>query len=122
MAARRPLVVIDGIRQELPAGDTVIGASGGGGSSTQETATIDLGSTPINETMVTVPATGVLPTSYVQVFVMMDSTADNTQADHHHAAASWKMTCLPGTDSFDLYIDCLADLCWGTFKIRYVFS
>lgn len=92
---------------------------GGGGGGTAATATIDLGATPVSESSVTVTDASITSTSYIQVFVMVDSTADNTTEDHRHAAASWQMSALPNSGSFTLYINSMMDLCWGTFKIRY---
>lgn len=86
------------------------------------TVTIDFGSTPINSLVVTVTDAAITSANYVESFVMIDSTSDNTVEDHRHASASWKMACLPTDGSFDLYIDCLADLCFGTFKIRYAYA
>ena len=88
----------------------------------RSTATIDLGSTPVAEAIVTITDAAIGATDYVEAFVMIDSTVDNSVDDHRHAAASWKLACLPAAGSFDLYIDCLVDLCWGTFKIRYAYA
>lgn len=98
---------------------TFSASGGGGGGGTAATATIDLGATPVSEASVTVTNASITSTSYIQVFVMVDSTADNTTEDHRHAAASWQMSALPNTGSFTLYINSMMDLCWGTFKIRY---
>ena len=86
------------------------------------TATIDFGITPTNSKVFTITDASVSATNYVEAFVMVDSTTDNTVIDHRHAAVSWKMSCLPTTGSFDLYVDGLMDLCTGTFKIRYAFA
>lgn len=121
MATRRPLVVIDGIRQELPVGDTIAGAPGGG-SGGRGLATIDLGSTPQSSFVVTVTDASITSTSDITAYVMAESTVDNNVESHRHAAASWQMSCEAGTGSFQLYIDCMTDLCWGTFKIRYAYA
>ena len=86
------------------------------------TATIDFGSTPVAEGIFTITDASIGPTNYVEAFVMIDSTSDNTVDDHRHAAASWKLSCLPGSGSFELDIACLIDLCYGTFKIRYAYA
>ncbi len=86
------------------------------------TAIIDFGSTPVADKVFTVTDAAVLSTHYVEAFVMVDSTGDNTVADHRHAAASWKLVCLPANGSFDLDVTCLMDLCNGTFSIRYVYA
>ncbi len=49
MAERRPLVVIAGVVQELPAGDTTAGATGGGGGVSADvagTVILDFGAAP----------------------------------------------------------------------------
>lgn len=86
------------------------------------TATIDLGSTPDNSFTITVTDASITSTSYVEAFVMVDSTVDNDVEAHRHAAVSWKLATLPATGTFTLYIDGLVDLCWGTFKIRYAWA
>lgn len=86
------------------------------------TATIDFGATPVAESSFTITDAAIGPTNYVEAFVMIDSTADNTVVDHQHAAASWKLACLPATGSFTLYVTNLMDLCTGTFKIRYAYA
>lgn len=43
MATRRPLVVIAGVVQELPVGDTVEGSSGGSSTTISGTAVLDFG-------------------------------------------------------------------------------
>lgn len=86
------------------------------------TSTINLGSVMDNSFSITITDTNVTATSYVEAFVMVDSTVDNDTEAHRHAAASWKLSTLPATGSFTLYIDGLIDLCWGTFKIRYAWA
>ncbi len=86
------------------------------------TAIIDFGSTPVAEKVFTVTDAAVTAAHYVEAFVMVDSTGDNDVNDHRHAAASWKLSCLPGTGSFDLDVTCMMDLCSGTFSIRYVYA
>ena len=86
------------------------------------TATIDFGSSPVAELTVTVTDAAITSSSYVEAFVMIDSTADNDLDAHRHAAASWKLVCLAGDGSFELNICCLVDMCFGTFKIRYAYA
>lgn len=86
------------------------------------TATIDFGSTPVEEKSFTITDGSITSTSYVEAFVMGDTTVDNDLDAHKHAAASWKLICTPGSGSFTLDITCLMDLCHGTFKIRYVYA
>ena len=86
------------------------------------TATIDFGATPTNDAVIAVTDAAITALNYVEAFVMIDSTVDNTVDDHRHAGASWRLSCLPTAGGFDLYVDCLVDLCYGTFKIRYAYA
>ncbi len=87
-----------------------------------QTVTLDFGSTPLaNEVFLIVDA-AILPTHYIEAFVMGDATVDNDIEDHRHAAASWKLACLAQTGSFYLDVTCMVDLCSGTFSIRYVYA
>lgn len=88
----------------------------------KNTTTIDFGSTPVNTGTFVVTDAAITTTTEVEAFVVVDSTGDNSQENHRHAAASWQMSVLPGTGNFTLYVDCLIDLCWGTFKIRYAYA
>lgn len=102
----------------LGSGNLTVSGSG----SPVVTATIDFGATPLAESSFTITDASITSSSYIQVFVMADSTADNDADAHRHAAASWKLTALPTTGSFTLYVTSLIDLCWGTFKVRYTYS
>lgn len=85
-------------------------------------ATIDFGTTPVNTLVIIITDAAITPSTEVEPFVVIDSTTDNDQEAHRHAAASWKLAALPGSGQFTLYVDCLMDLCWGTFKIRYAYA
>lgn len=85
------------------------------------TTTINLGSTPVAEAAIVITDARIQASTIIDAFVIVDSTGDNTQADHQHAASSWQITCLAAAGSFTLDIQCLIDLCWGTFNIRYVY-
>lgn len=85
-------------------------------------ATIDFGSTPVDSGSFVITDAMILPTTEVEAWVVVDSTVDNDQESHRHAAASWKLSALPGTGQFTLYVDCMMDLCFGTFKIRYAYA
>jgi hypothetical protein len=86
------------------------------------TATIDFGTTPVAEKSFTVSDASIDTSNYVEAFVQVDSTSDNDVGAHRHAAASWKLVCEAVSGGFNLDITCLMDLCWGTFKIRYVYA
>lgn len=85
-------------------------------------ATIDFGSTPVEEASFTITDANITSTTVVEPFVLITSTADNDAEAHQHAAASWKLSALPATGSFTLYVTCLMDLCHGTFKIQYAYA
>lgn len=85
-------------------------------------ATIDFGATPVESASFVITDVNITTTTEVEAWVVVDSTVDNDQESHRHAAASWKLSALPGTGSFTLYVDCLIDLCHGTFKIRYAYA
>lgn len=86
------------------------------------TVTIDFGATPVSTGVFTITNAAIQPDNYVEAFVMIDSTVDNTVDDHRHAAVSWRLSCLAGSGSFELDVDCLLDLCFGTFKVRYAYA
>lgn len=102
-------------------GTWAVPSGGGGGSVGTATATIDFGSTPVAEGSFTITNAAITTSSYIQAYVMVDSTVDNDADAHKHAAASWQMTAEPGTGDFTLYVTSLIDFCFGTFKVRYTY-
>lgn len=86
------------------------------------TTTIDLGATPVAEKQLFVADAAITPANYVEAFVQVDATGDNDAGDHRHAAASWTLVAEAAAGGFNLDITCLMDLCWGTFKLRYVYA
>ena len=86
------------------------------------TATISFGTTPVAEMQFTVTDAAIANTNYVEAFVMTDTITGNDVDSHRHAAASWKMSCLANTGNFTLDVTCLLDMCFGDFKIRYVYA
>lgn len=86
------------------------------------TTTIDFGATPVAEGSFTITDASIASSNYVEAYVQVDSTVDNDTDAHKQAAASWKLVALPAAGSFTLYITNLIGLCWGTFKIRYVYA
>ena len=122
-----PAVYLEADYQEadmflVPGPQGIPGTSGGGGSGQVSTATIDFGTSPVDEASFTVTNASITSSSYINVFVMGDSTVDNDAEAHQHAGASWKFATTPGTGSFTVYITSTVDLCWGTFKIRYSYA
>ena len=102
--------------------NTVQSTAATGGAAPYGTATIDLGSTYNNTFVVTVTDAAINSAHFIQVYLRLEATTDNTVSDHQHAATSWKTSCIAATGSFDIYIDCLTVMCNGTFKIRYTYS
>lgn len=88
----------------------------------KSSATIDFGSTPVSEASFTIADASITATTVVEPFMLVDSTADNDAEAHRHAAASWQMVALPASGSFTLYVTCLMDMCWGTFKVQYAYA
>ena len=89
------------------------------------TATINFGATPGHDctTLDVVGQTGILATSYIEAFMMAETTADHNECEH--CVVDVKLTCgniVPNT-SFTIYaksIDCLR--LTGTFKVRWVWT
>jgi hypothetical protein len=70
MASRRPLVSIEGILSELPVGDTVVGATG---SILTYSASVNVGSIPIYNKIVSVTDANALTTSKIMAWVQSKS-------------------------------------------------
>lgn len=91
------------------------------------TTTVNFGTTPVDSGVFTITDANITATSYVEAFVMVDSTGTSSNTandieDHKQAAASFRLSTLPAAGSFTLYIDCLFRLCTGQFKIRYAWA
>lgn len=93
--------------------------AGGGGSGV---AVVDFGADPVCEKTFSISNAALTTGSVIHPFVMVESTADNDAESHRHAAASWRLAAQAAAGGFTLYVSAMADLCWGTFKIRYTFS
>lgn len=85
-------------------------------------ATVDFGATPVDSGTFTISDAGVAADSFVECFMMQDTTADNSATEHQTASASFRLSALPGTGSFQLDICCLFGLCDGEFSVRYVYT
>ena len=95
MTARRALVEIAGSIQEMPVGDTLVGA-GGGAALTYGTATLDFGAFPgSNSASVAVTGqTGISATSHPLAWVgASDSVSTHTAADHRYFARFVGLSC-----------------------------
>jgi hypothetical protein len=82
MAERRPLVIISGQTQELPAGDSLPG--GGGGGATGGTAVLNFGTGAGSEvaTVAVTGQSGIGTGSRVRVWFMAATTADHNADEH----------------------------------------
>lgn len=125
MATHRPVVLSDGELKQLPIGDTIVGASGGGAGATYGIATIDFGSYPgSNEVSTLVSDIGITSASKIQVFIVSDdSTVDHTSNDHKYAPLLVKFAAgdIVNNTSFTIYAMC-AEKMQGTFKVRYAYA
>lgn len=123
MATRRPLVVIDGILNELPSGDSIIGVSASG--VTTGVVEIDFGNFPgSNEASVTVTGQTGFTSGNVSVTVhCLESTIDHTIQDHTYLdlIATFNVTNIVNNVGFTIVGRCLGKL-QGKFKIKYTWS
>ncbi len=93
------------------------------------TATISFGTSlpdvPASEASVTVTGqTSILSTSFIEAWIMAESTASNTTTDHLFAGVSVKLVCgdiVVGT-GFTIYATCIAGLLHGDLKVKWVYT
>lgn len=86
---------------------------------TQSTTTVDFGAVPVDEGSFVIVDANLAGLTYAEVWIMMDSTADNTVLDHEIANALMRTACsISGTN---LTVHCFveAGLVTGQFKLRY---
>jgi hypothetical protein len=118
MAERRPLVLVNGQLTELPTGDTLPGAGGGGGAPPVGTATINFGAAPGDTSVsVTIADTSIATTSKVEAW-LYGSTADNNAYEHAVADMRFGVESITAGTSFVLR----ATSDWflsGTFNVAY---
>lgn len=88
----------------------------------QGVATIDFGATPVDGGTFTITDAAITSSMYVEAFVQHgDTTTDNDADAHSMAAASFRLSTIPGTGSFTLEVALLFWMVTGTFKIRYAY-
>lgn len=96
------------------------------GGLTFGTATISFGATPQAEASVVVTGqTGILATSFVNVWIMQsDSTGTNTTDEHAFAAVSMRLSVgsLVVGVGFTIYATCMFGGATGDFKIKYSYN
>jgi hypothetical protein len=88
-------------------------------------AVIDFGVTPVAEASFTITDAAITAGMVIECFMSGGDSvaAQNTTADHDHAAASFRLSpSLGGSGSFTVNIYCLIDMCWGQFKMQYAYS
>lgn len=124
MAVKRPLVLQDGIVQEIPSGDT-LPTSVLPGVATFGTAVLDFGATPAEDATVLVTGlSGLSIATHKKAFVQADdSTATNT-ANAHRLLAYWgQFSCeYVSATSMNIHCNLLVGLATGTFTVHYVIA
>lgn len=85
-------------------------------------AVVDFGVIPVDSGTFTISDSGVAADSFVECFMMQDTTADNSATEHQTGASSFRLSALPAAGSFQLDICCLFGLCTGEFSVRYVYT
>ena len=86
-------------------------------------ATLDFGSTPTDEALVTVSGlSGLSVGSFMEAYIQAsDSTLQNTTDDHRALAFSGKFSCeYVSASSFNIHCDLTIGLMTGQYTIRYV--
>jgi hypothetical protein len=122
MPARRPLVLLGGLKVELPVGDTVIGAGGGaGGPIASGTAIVDFGAGN-DIASVTVADATIAAGASIQVWIapIKSAAVDNREEDEQLAEPLRVMatTIVPGV-SFALQAICDFGQAFGKFRLGW---
>lgn len=88
--------------------------------STQGTATIDFGTTPVNQATFAIVDATLSGLTYSEAWFMRDVTGDNN-ADAHEQIGSYAnvTTSISGT-TLTAYVELLVGFVTGQFKLRYV--
>jgi len=87
---------------------------------TQNTATIDFGSTPVEEASFAIVDANLSGLTYAEAWFMLDSTATNTTLDHEIANALIKVACSISATTLTANCFVEAGLVTGQFSLRYV--
>ena len=117
MAARRPLVLVSGNPAELPVGDTVVGA-GGGGSATVYEVEVDFGATSVKSKTFTVTDAGVSPG--MKIVVTQSGNAPTGRSADENEMDVLIGRAFAGTGQFKLFVDCLTGMVSGKYKFNYM--
>lgn len=91
---------------------------------TKGTATLDFGAAPgADEATVTVTTTGLSPTSHIEAFAMLDSTADNSIDEHEMLAVLGRFSCVyVSSTQFTIKCNLIGLRAMGTFSVRWIFD
>ena len=117
MTVRRALIrdSADGRVKELPVGDTLAGASGGGGSGNAERVEVDFGAGS-NYAEATVPAAWVTTTSRIVCSPAPPSTADHDPEDALLEGITAAVLSITNGVSFKIGVSA-PDGTWGRYNI-----
>ena len=113
MAARRPLVNVNGSIAELPIGDTLIGA---GGSAAISQVNLNLGAVPVYNKMVTAVDAAALTTSRINAWVQAKANGIADELEDDHICVSANCT-VDGTINF--FIAALPGPVTGFYSVNY---
>ena len=118
MTVRNPIVLIAGQLQELPAGDTVNGASGG--TLTQSQTTVDFGLSPVDMASITVATAAITANSMVLLAVDTSGSADHSGDEHLVEEITFSYAnIIPGV-SFDIVGMCTDQFgLTGQWEVRW---
>ena len=84
-------------------------------------ATVDFGSTPVDEKDFVLADAGFASQANAEAYFMAESTVDNDIDAHEMAGSLIKVVCEPpGAGTMAVRCNVLAGLVTGTFKLRYV--
>lgn len=126
MAVRKALVIISGAVQEMPGGDTLAGAGGGGGSLNEGFAVVDFAGT--DGVLASVTVTGqanVTTTSKIQAWIapVSDGTVDSRSVDEHLVEPLSVFAHSPvAATSFIITARCDFGVAQGKFRVGYAYA
>jgi hypothetical protein len=113
MTARKALVQIGGSIQELPSGDTLVGA----GSATITEIEIDFGSTAVVNKVFTITDAGVSGTS--KILATQSGAAPTGRSADENEFTALLFNATPGTGQFFLNAFCVNGKVAGKHKVNY---
>ena len=87
---------------------------------TQNTTTIDFGTTPVDTKTFTIVDAALSGLTYAEAWAMRDTTADNGITLHEMANTLMRFACSISGTTLTIVADILMGRVTGQFKIRYV--